>query len=73
MLLLLHLCTPVLAQQSPGIQYVYDDLGRLSKVVDPAGNVAEYVYDAVGNILAIKRSTATQGSRSSTLRPHAGR
>jgi YD repeat-containing protein len=53
------LCTAVLAQQSPGIQYVYDDLGRLSKVIDPAGNVAEYVYDAVGNILEIKRSTIT--------------
>jgi YD repeat-containing protein len=58
-LLLLLLCTAVLAQQSPGIQYVYDDLGRLSKVIDPAGNVAEYVYDAVGNILEIKRSTIT--------------
>ena len=58
-LLLLNLCTPVLAQQSPGIQYVYDDLGRLSKVIDPAGNVAEYVYDAVGNILEIRRSTLT--------------
>jgi YD repeat-containing protein len=58
-LLLLHLCTAVLAQQSPGIQYVYDDLGRLSHVIDPAGNVAEYVYDAVGNILEIKRSTTT--------------
>jgi YD repeat-containing protein len=58
-LLLLLLCTAALAQQSPGIQYVYDDLGRLSKVIDPAGNVAEYVYDAVGNILEIKRSTIT--------------
>jgi YD repeat-containing protein len=58
-LLLLPLCAAALAQQSPGIQYVYDDLGRLSKVIDPAGNVAEYVYDAVGNILEIKRSTIT--------------
>src|SRR5467141_3288938 len=51
----MHLCTAVLAQQAPDIQYVYDDLGRLSKVIDPAGNVAEYVYDAVGNILEIRR------------------
>jgi YD repeat-containing protein len=58
-LLLLNLLTPVLGQHSPGIQYVYDDLGRLSKVIDPAGNAAEYVYDAVGNILEIRRSTLT--------------
>jgi YD repeat-containing protein len=45
------------AQQPGAIQYVYDDLGRLIKVIDPTGNVAEYVYDAVGNILEIKRST----------------
>ena len=47
------------AQQPGAIQYVYDDLGRLIKVIDPTGNVAEYVYDAVGNILEIKRSTIT--------------
>src|SRR5207244_12376800 len=45
------------AQQPGAIQYFYDDLGRLIKVIDPSGNVAEYVYDAVGNILEIKRST----------------
>jgi YD repeat-containing protein len=56
-LLLLSLLTPVLAQESPGIQYVYDDLNRLSKVIDSTGEVAEYVYDAVGNILEIRRST----------------
>ena len=28
-------------------------------MVDPTGNVAEYVYDAVGNILEIRRSTLT--------------
>lgn len=37
------------------IHYVYDDLGRLVGVVDPQGNAAEYVYDAVGNILKINR------------------
>src|SRR5947208_14072235 len=58
-LLLLPLCTAVRAQQSPGIQYVYDDLGRLSHVIDAEGNVAEYVYDAVGNILEIRRFTLT--------------
>jgi len=47
------------AQQPGAIRYVYDDLGRLIKVIDPTGNVAEYVYDTVGNILEIKRSTVT--------------
>jgi YD repeat-containing protein len=46
-------------QQPGAIRYVYDDLGRLIKVIDPTGNVAEYVFDAVGNILEIKRSTVT--------------
>jgi YD repeat-containing protein len=58
-LLALALTTPVLAQQSGPVQYVYDELGRLSKVIDAAGNVAEYVYDQVGNLLEIRRSTVT--------------
>ncbi|HEV2990986.1 MAG TPA: Ig-like domain-containing protein [Candidatus Angelobacter sp.] len=45
------------AQTNSPIQYFYDDLGRLVKVVDGAGNVATYSYDAVGNILKISRST----------------
>jgi YD repeat-containing protein len=59
-LLLLSLLGLALAQQSPGIRYVYDDLNRLIKVIDPAGEVAEYVYDAVGNILEIRRSTLAE-------------
>jgi YD repeat-containing protein len=39
------------------IRYIYDDLNRLIGVVDQQGNAAEYVYDAVGNILQIKRFT----------------
>jgi len=38
------------AQTSAPIQYFYDDLGRLTRVVDQSGNVATYTYDAVGNI-----------------------
>ena len=45
------------AQTSAPIQYFYDDLGRLTKVVDQSGNVATYSYDAVGNITKISRST----------------
>lgn len=39
------------------LKYLYDDLGQLKKVVDEAGNVATYNYDAVGNLLSITRST----------------
>jgi YD repeat-containing protein len=40
-------------------QYFYDAKGRLTKVVDQNGNVAEYIYDRAGNILEIKRTTVT--------------
>ncbi|MFQ5804189.1 MAG: IPT/TIG domain-containing protein [Candidatus Methylomirabilales bacterium] len=42
--------------QAQEIRYFYDDLGRLSGVVDQQGNAARYVYDAVGNILEIRRT-----------------
>jgi YD repeat-containing protein len=35
-------------------RFDYDALGRLVRVIDSAGRVTEYVYDAVGNILAVK-------------------
>ena len=38
-------------------QYIYDDLGRLSQVIDGQGNVATYTYDPVGNLLSITRRT----------------
>ncbi len=37
-------------------QYFYDELGRLTGVIDGQGNIASYEYDAVGNLLAISRS-----------------
>lgn len=52
---ILGLTSVALAQE---IRYIYDDLSRLVGVVDQQGNVAEYVYDAVGNILEIRRLTA---------------
>ena len=57
-LCILVLATLALAQQPITFQYFYDDLGQLVKVIDSAGNVIEYVYDAVGNIVQIKRGTA---------------
>src|SRR5258708_203089 len=38
-----------LASAQSGIQYFYDELGRLIAVVDPSGDTATYTYDAVGN------------------------
>ncbi|MBI2985707.1 MAG: RHS repeat protein [Deltaproteobacteria bacterium] len=43
--------------QEPKVIYIYDDLGRLSRVVDQNNECATYEYDAVGNILSITRST----------------
>ncbi len=34
-------------------QYIYDDLGRLSRVIDQDGNYLFYEYDSVGNLTAI--------------------
>jgi YD repeat-containing protein len=42
--------------------YIYDDLGRLSQVIDGQGNVATYQYDAVGNLLSITRNTGGVGA-----------
>jgi len=43
-------------------KYIYDDLGRLSQVIDDQGNVATYTYDAVGNLLSITSSTEEKGT-----------
>jgi YD repeat-containing protein len=59
LLLVVVLTAPALAQQPITFQYFYDDLEQLVKVIDSAGNVIEYVYDPVGNILEIKRSSVS--------------
>lgn len=41
-------------------RYFYDSLGRLTAEIDLAGNVAFYEYDAVGNLLAIRRGDPEQ-------------
>src|SRR5438067_793221 len=38
-----------------GLIYVYDDLGRLKRVIDEHGDIATCNYDPVGNILSIER------------------
>jgi len=42
------------------ISYVYDAVGRLSAVIDPAGDTALYTYDDMGNLLAITRQSSAQ-------------
>jgi YD repeat-containing protein len=43
----------------PNITYIYDDLGRLTAVVDPSGDTGIYTYDAVGNLLSIERQSSS--------------
>jgi YD repeat-containing protein len=59
--LLLCVLTPMSAIADQA-QYIYDDLGRLSQVIDGQGNVATYTYDAVGNLLSITRNTGGVGA-----------
>jgi YD repeat-containing protein len=44
--------------QDAAINYVHDNLDRLTAVIDQQGNVAIYTYDAVGNLLRIDRVNA---------------
>jgi YD repeat-containing protein len=55
--LLLARLSPAVAQTPahPPIHYVHDELNRLIAVIDRDNSAAAYVYDAVGNILAIER------------------
>jgi YD repeat-containing protein len=46
---------PIAAQAD--VTYIYDRLGRLIGVVDPAGDTAVYHYDAVGNLTSISRQS----------------
>jgi YD repeat-containing protein len=42
------------------ITNIYDELGRLVAVVDPAGDTVTYSYDSVGNVLSIVRGSSSQ-------------
>ncbi|MCC6141993.1 MAG: RHS repeat protein [Nitrospira sp.] len=41
------------------VSYVYDNLGRLMAVIDPATDTAVYSYDAVGNLTGITRQNSS--------------
>lgn len=70
--LMLCVLAPTLAIADQA-QYIYDDLGRLSQVIDAQGNVATYTYDAVGNLLSITRNTGGVGAPTITaLTPNTG-
>lgn len=70
--LMLCVLAPTLALADQA-QYIYDDLGRLSQVIDGQGNVATYTYDAVGNLLSIARNTGGVGAPTITaLTPNTG-
>jgi YD repeat-containing protein len=70
LMLCLAVPTQVVADQT---QYIYDDLGRLSQVIDGQGYVATYTCDAVGNLLSITRNTGGVGAPTITaLTPNSG-
>jgi len=78
-ILLVHLFGAVLLFISPSLvsadqaQYIYDDLGRLSQVIDGQGNVATCTYEAVGNLLSITRNTGRVGATTiTTFTPNTG-
>jgi len=54
--------TNLWAQTPMTFSYIYDDTGQLVKAVDSTGIAVEYVYDAVGNMLEIKRSVVPAGA-----------
>lgn len=54
------------------VRYIYDDLNRLIGVVDLQGRTAIYQYDAVGNILAIRREDAVGPVDITFVNPNAG-
>jgi YD repeat-containing protein len=62
----------LIAQNPAPSQFFYDDLGQLVKVIDSTGTVIEYVYDPVGNMLQIKRSTVGTGLAIFAFTPQQG-
>jgi YD repeat-containing protein len=46
------------AEAASAERYDYDDLDRLIRAVDEQGQVTEYIYDAVGNLLEVRTGVA---------------
>lgn len=70
-ILLLSALSELYAQ--PKVTYIYDDLGRLVRVVNEANECATYEYDAVGNLLRITRgANCLQPPSIDTLSPDSG-
>jgi YD repeat-containing protein len=44
------------------VKYTYDELGRITAVIDTNGDTATYTYDAVGNIVSIGRHNSSRVS-----------
>lgn len=61
---LLFMAVQAQSQQPMTFQYFYDDLNQLVKVLDSSGVLLEYVYDAAGNLLQVKRSLQPSGALS---------
>jgi YD repeat-containing protein len=57
LLVLLFSCVG-LSVASAATQYIYDDLGRVSRVINTDGSIIDYQYDANGNPTVINRSGA---------------
>lgn len=56
------LLTSCFGQELASFSYLYNDSGRLIKIIDFAGNEVDYTYDSVGNILQVTRTTAPGSS-----------
>lgn len=53
-------------------QYTYDQLGRLTSVVEADGSTASYTYDANGNILTIARTSPAPAVSITSFAPATG-